>query len=65
MDELTFLLEIKIKYTKKCDIYTSSKIYLELLKEFGIDGAKTNSTSIATSIKLDKDEASVFIIEIK
>lgn len=54
--ELNYFLEVQIKQGSESTFISQSKYAKELLKRFGLEGAKSYSTPISTSIKLDKDE---------
>lgn len=61
MGELKFFLGLQIK--KTCDgiFIDQSKYILDMLKIFDMDDLKPMNTPISSSIKLDKDDQSMFV----
>ena len=56
MCELNFFLGLQIKQSSEGTFINQAKYKKELLKQFGMMGAKSLATPMSTSIKLDKDE---------
>ena len=56
MGELNFFLGLQIKQSSEGTFINQAKYTKELLKRFGMMGAKLLATPMSTSIKLDKDE---------
>ena len=56
MGELNFFLGLQIKQSSDETFINQAKYTKELLKRFGMMGAKSLATPMSTSIKFDKDE---------
>ena len=56
LDELNFFLKLQIKQSSEGTFINQAKYTKELLKRFGMMGAKPLTIPMSTSIKLDKDE---------
>jgi transposase InsO family protein len=56
MGELNYFLGLQIKQTSEGIFINQAKYTKELLKRFGMDGAKESKTPMSATIKLDKDE---------
>ena len=56
MGELNYFLGLQIKQRKDGIFINQAKYTKELIKRFGLEGAKTSKTPMATTTKLDKDE---------
>ena len=56
MGELKCFLGLQIKQNNEGIFINQAKYVKDLLKRFGIDGSKSKSTPMSTTIKLDKDE---------
>ena len=63
MGELNFFLGLQVKQLKEGIFINQSKFSKELLKKYNMTDAKEISTPMATSTKLDKDEAGVSVNE--
>ena len=61
MGELNFFLGLQVKQLKEGIFINQSKFSKELLKKYNMTDAKEISTPMATSTKLDKDEAGVSV----
>ena len=56
MGELNYFLVLQIKQSKEDIFINQAKYIKELIKKFGMEEAKSTSTPISTSTKLDSDE---------
>ena len=56
MGELNYFLGLQIKQRKDGIFINQAKYTKELIKRFGLEGASTSKTPMATTTKLDKDE---------
>ena len=56
MGELNYFLELEIKQKSAGIFINQVKYTRELIKRFGLKGAKLSKTLMATTTKLDKDE---------
>ena len=59
MGELNYFLGLQIKQRKDVIFINQAKYTKELIKKFGLEGAKTSKTPMATTTKLDKDEQGI------
>jgi len=56
MGELNYFLGLEIKQKSAGIFINQAKYTRELIKRFGLEGAKLSKTLMATTTKLDKDE---------
>ena len=56
MGELKFFLGLQIRQCSSGIFINQAKYTKDLLKRFGMNGAKASKTPMSTTIKLDKDE---------
>ena len=56
MGELNYFLRLQIKQRSDGIFINQAKYTKELIKKFGLEGAKTSKILMATTTKLDKDE---------
>ena len=56
MGELNYFLGLQIKQRNDEIFINQAKYTKELIKRFGLEGAKSSKTPMATATKLDKDE---------
>ena len=56
--KLSYFLELHIRQIEEGIFINQVKYVKDLLKKYGLEGCKKISTSMATSTKLDADEAS-------
>ena len=56
MGELNYFLGLQIKQRRDGIFINQAKYTKELIKRFGLEGAKVSKTPMATTTKLDKDE---------
>ena len=54
--ELNYFLGLQIKQRKDGIFINQAKYTKKLIKKFGLEGARTSKTPMATTTKLDKDE---------
>ena len=57
--ELTFFIVLQIKQMEGKTFISQSKYFKEVLKKFGMDSAKEESTPMTISCYLEKDESCV------
>ena len=56
MGELNYFLRLQIKQKSDEIFMNQAKYTRELIKKFGLEGAKTSKTHMVTTTKLDKNE---------
>ena len=56
MGKLNFFLGLQIKQTKEGIFINQAKYTKELLKKYGLKGAKEYKTPMATAMKIEKDD---------
>ena len=59
MGELNYLLGLQIKKRSDGIFINLAKYTRKLIKKFGLEGAKSSKTLMATTTKLDKDEQGI------
>ena len=59
MGELNYFLVLQIKQRSNGIFINQAKYTRELIKKFGLEGAKTSKTPMATTTKFDKDEQGI------